>query len=208
MDILNEHTLTQGLKAITACDSDMKMILEKVGPPPLWRREPGFPTLVHIILEQQVSLASAKAAFTRLVERVSVLSPERFLTLDDVTLKSIGFSRQKMSYCRNLARAIQEGALDLDTLEIQNEPSIRAKLLSMKGIGQWTVDIYLLMALGLTDIWPVGDLALAVAIQDVKKLHSRPARSELSTIGEAWRPWRSAAAFLLWHYYLTKAEGK
>ena len=204
MNILTEHTLAQGLGAITARDSDMAAIFKEVGPPPLWRREPGFPTLVHIILEQQVSLASARAAFTRLLEHVSVLSPEQFLALDDATLKGIGFSRQKTSYCRNLARAISEGVLDLEALETRDEQSIRAELINIKGIGQWTVDIYLLMALGRTDIWPVGDLALAVAIQDVKKLHSRPARSEVSTIGEAWRPWRSVAAFLLWHYYLTE----
>lgn len=204
MYILDEHTLAQGLNAITASDSDMDRLFKEVGPPPLWKREPGFPTLVHIILEQQVSLASAKAAFARLVEHVSVLSPEQFLKLDDAALKEVGFSRQKTSYCRNLAQAITEGAIDLDALETRDEQSIRAELMNIKGIGQWTIDIYLLMALGRSDIWPSGDLALAVSIQHMKKLHSRPAQSEVSRIGEAWRPWRSVAAFLLWHYYLTK----
>ncbi len=208
MRILNEQTLIQGLDAIAAHDPDMAAILDDIGNPPLWKREPGFPTLVHIILEQQVSLASARAAFTRLEEHVSVLSPEQFLALDDTTLKSIGFSRQKTSYCRALARAVSEGALDLETLATRDEPSIRAEFMSIKGIGQWTVDVYLLMALGRTDIWPVGDLALAVAIQHVKKLHARPNRSEISAIGEAWKPWRSVAAFLLWHYYLTTIRTK
>lgn len=208
MHILNEQTLAQGLSALTACDSEMEMILKEVGPPPLWKREPGFPTLVHIILEQQVSLASAKAAFTRLLEHISILSPERFLKLDDATLKSIGFSRQKTNYCRNLAQAISKGLLDLNALETQDDQSIRATLLSIKGIGQWTVNIYLLMALGRPDIWPSGDLALAVAIQHVKKLHSRPAQAEVCAIGEAWKPWRSVAAFMLWHYYLTKIKGE
>ena len=207
MYILNEHTLAQGLRAITTHDPDLAEILEEVGSPPLWSREPGFPTLVHIILEQQVSLASAKAAFTRLLQHVSVLSPEQFLTLDDAALKSIGFSRQKTRYCRNLARTILEGVLDLNALETQDEQSIRTELMSIKGIGQWTVDVYLLMALGRTDIWPVGDVALAVAIQHVKKLPSRPTQPEVSTIGEPWRPWRSVAAFLLWHYYLTIIKG-
>lgn len=208
MYILNEHTLTQGLNALTAHDSDMEAIVKEVGPPPLWKREPGFPALVHTILEQQVSRASAKAAFTRLLEHVSDLSPERFLELDDSTLKCIGFSRQKMSYWRNLARAILEGLLDLEVLETQDEQTIRAELMNIKGIGQWTVDIYLLMALGHSDIWPSGDLALAISIQRVKKLHARPAQPEVFTIGEAWRPWRSVAAFALWHYYLTRIQGK
>lgn len=208
MYILNEQTLAQGLRALAACDGEMEMILEEVGPPPLWRREPGFPTLVHIILEQQVSLASAKAAFMRLLEHVSVLSPERFLKLGDATLKRIGFSRQKTSYCQNLAQAISEGLLDLNALETQDDQCVRATLLSIKGIGQWTVNIYLLMALGRPDIWPSGDLALAVAIQHLKKLHSRPAQAEVYALGEAWRPWRSVAAFLLWHYYLTKIKGE
>ena len=204
MKILNEHSLAQGLKALSARDADMQMILKELGPPPLWRRKPGFPTLVHIILEQQVSLASAKAAFTKLVDHVSVLTPERFLELDDATLKGIGFSRQKTRYCRNLARHITEGALDLDALETQDEESVRTELLKLKGIGPWTVDIYLLMALGHCDIWPVGDLALATSAQKVKKVPSRPNRDELSIIGEAWKPWRSVAAFLLWHYYLSR----
>ncbi len=207
MDILNQQILAQGLSTLTARDPDLSAIFYKIDPPPLWRREPGFPTLVHIILEQQVSLASAKAAFTRLLEHVSVLSPEHFLALDDATLKSIGFSRQKTGYCRNLAQAIVEGTLDLDALARSDEPIVRTELLRIKGIGHWTVDVYLLMALGRTDIWPVGDLALAVAIQHVKKLPSRPDRSEVAAIGEAWRPWRSVAAFLLWHYYLITIKG-
>ena len=202
--MLTEHTLAQGLNAITARDADMERIFKEVGSPPLWRREPGFPTLVHIILEQQVSLASAKAAFDRLVQHVSVLSPQQFLGLDNATLKSIGFSRQKTAYCRNLARVISEGLLDLSELGTRDESTIRSELLKIKGIGHWTIDIYLLMALGRTDIWPSGDLALAASIQMVKNLPSRPSQPEVSTIGEAWRPWRSVAAFLLWHYYLSK----
>jgi DNA-3-methyladenine glycosylase II len=206
MHILNKHTLAHGLNVITARDSDMENILKEVGPPPLWRREPGFPTLVHIILEQQVSLASAKATFDRLLEHVSVLAPEQFLELDNATLKSIGVSRQKIAYCRNLARAISAGLLDLNELGSQDERSIRSELLKIKGIGHWTINIYLLMALGRVDIWPSGDLALAVSIQHVKKLKSRPSQSEVSIIGEAWRPWRSVATFLLWHYYLTRNQ--
>jgi DNA-3-methyladenine glycosylase II len=189
MHILNKHTLAHGLNVITARDSDMENILKEVGPPPLWRREPGFPTLVHIILEH-----------------VSVLAPEQFLELDNATLKSIGVSRQKIAYCRNLARAISAGLLDLNELGSQDERSIRSELLKIKGIGHWTINIYLLMALGRVDIWPSGDLALAVSIQHVKKLKSRPSQSEVSIIGEAWRPWRSVATFLLWHYYLTRNQ--
>ena len=205
--ILNEHTLAQGLNAIIAYDPDMERIFQEIGPPPLWRREPGFPTLVHIILEQQVSLASAKAAFDRLLEHVAVLSPQQFLGLDDATLKRIGFSRQKTAYCRYLASAISEGLLDLNELETRDQNSVRSELIKIKGIGNWTIDIYLLMALGYTDIWPSGDLALATSIKRVKKLDSRPSQTEVADIGEVWKPWRSVAAFLLWHYYLSKNEG-
>jgi DNA-3-methyladenine glycosylase II len=169
----------------------------------MWKREPGFPTLVHIILEQQVSLASAKAAFDRLRQAVPVLNPAEFLRLDSGTLRQFGFSRQKTRYCRNLAHAITDGFLHLEGLEGMDDNRARAELLKITGIGRWTADIYLLMALRRPDIWPMNDLALAVAVQRVKRLEARPSSKELEALSQTWKPWRAVAARVLWHHYLS-----
>jgi DNA-3-methyladenine glycosylase II len=177
----------------------------RLGPPPLWAREPGFPTLIHIILEQQVSLASARVAFERLKAACapSTRTPERFLSFDDAELKAIGFSRQKTLYSRHLADAILQGRLDLDALARMPDEAVHTALLQLKGVGPWSASIYLLMALGRPDAWPSGDLALAVAAQRVKRLPSRPTPGDLEAMSEAWRPWRAVAARVLWHYYLS-----
>ena len=133
----------------------------------MWSRRPGFATLVYVILEQQVSLASAKAAFGRLRRVASPLTPANLLALDLRTLKAVGFSRQKADYCRCLARALVSGVLDLSRLESMNDDEARELLMSQRGIGRWTADIYLLHALGRSDVWPASDLALAVGVQEV-----------------------------------------
>jgi DNA-3-methyladenine glycosylase II len=158
---------------------------------------------VHIILEQQVSLASAKAAFARLQEAADPLTPERFLEFTDDQLKAIGFSRQKSGYCRELSRSILHGDLDLDGLACMDDEAIRARLMEVKGIGRWTADIYLLMAMLRPDVWPSGDLAIASAVQKIKDLPKRPAPDELEAIARPWKPWRAEAARILWHYYLS-----
>jgi DNA-3-methyladenine glycosylase II len=200
---LTEESLARGLYHLVERDPDLARILKNLGPPPMWAREPGFPTLVHIILEQQVSLASARAAYDRLLLAVSPLTPRGFLVLDDVQLKAIGFSRQKTAYGRYLARAILEDRLDLGALAVMDDEAVRAALIELKGIGPWTADIYLLMALLRPDVWPSGDLALAVAWQRIKGLDSRPTPQEMEAHGARWRPWRAVAARLLWHYYLS-----
>jgi DNA-3-methyladenine glycosylase II len=181
-------------------DKQLARIYKTYGEPPVWQREPGFPTLLQIILEQQVSLSSAKAAFDRLAKHIDVTS-ENFLTLDDATLKTIGFSRQKIRYGRALAQKIVDG-LKLEELHTQPDDSIRSELIKLPGIGNWTIDIYLLMSLNRPDVLPVGDLALQIAVKEVKGLASRPSAEELLTLAEPWRPYRSAATKLLWHYYL------
>lgn len=201
---LTEKTLLAAVRQLTESDSDLALIVQKYGPPPLWSREPGFPTLIHIILEQQVSLASARAAFGRLLAAASPLTPERFLAFHDETLKAIGFSRQKSRYGRLLAEAIVTGQLDLAALPDLDDAAVRAELTKIKGIGPWTANIYLLMVLGRPDIWPGGDLALAVAAQQVKRLPTRPTPAELDQIALAWQPWRAVAARLLWHHYLSE----
>ncbi len=208
-DSLTAATLPSALADLTARDSRLARIVADYGAPPLWDREPGFPTLLRIILEQQVSLASAKAAFDRLLALASVptpaspLTPERFLELDDVTLKAAGFSRQKTRYGRELAAAVRSGALDLDGLSALDDESVVAALTQVVGIGRWTADIYLLMALCRPDAWPAGDLALAVAARHALVLPTAPSPSELAALGELWRPWRAVAARVLWHFYLS-----
>lgn len=203
MQLTQEH-FDHALRTLSAQDPELSDIYTRLGPPPMWAREPGFPTLVHIILEQQVSLASALAAFNRLQAAVEPLTPATFLTLDDVTLRAIGFSRQKTRYCRLLAGALAAETLDLAALHHLPDHQARTQLTALKGIGPWTADIYLLMALRRPDIWPIGDRALVVAVREVKRLDRDPTPDEMEAIGEAWRPWRAVAARLLWHHYLNR----
>ncbi len=208
LEPINDKTLRQGIATLRRRDRDLAGVIERFGVPPLWNRSPGFATLVHIVLEQQVSLASAKAAYDRLFEYLDVIDADAFLTLDAETLRACGFSRQKSRYCRGIAAAVSGGSFDLDGLAGQSDEEARRRLLAIPGIGPWTANIYLLMALGRRDIWPVGDLALAVAAQRIKRLPERPDAAELETIGEAWRPWRSVAARLLWQSYLNEPDRK
>lgn len=204
---MDADSLSHALADLTARDPRLARIVADLGPPPLWSREPDFPTLLHIILEQQVSLASARAAFDRLRAVADPLTPQRFLELDDVTLKAAGFSRQKTRYGRELARAVLSGDLDLAGLPRLDDNSVRAELTRVPGIGRWTADIYLLMALGRPDVWPAGDLALAAAARDILELPAIPTAAELAAISEVWRPWRAVAARVLWCFYLAK-QGK
>ncbi len=184
-------------------DPDLVRLVDQLGPPPEWTREPGFPTLIHIILEQQVSLASALATFQRLNKVAAPLTPANFLALDDETLRQVGFSRQKTRYGRELAQALEAGALNLEALPSLDDEAVHVQLTQIKGIGSWTANIYLLMVLRRPDIWPVGDLALRVAVGRVKGLAERPTRDEVNAIGAAYRPHRSLATRLFWHHYLS-----
>ena len=189
-------------------DEYLATVVKTYGQPPLWVREPGFPTLVFIILEQQVSLASARAAFTRLKAAVSPLTPKRFLKLTDNELLRIGFSRQKTRYTRLLAESLARRYFDLRDLHELHDDSARNMLIAFKGIGRWTADIYLLSALRRPDIWPTGDLALATAVQEVTRLRQRPSPEKLEALSVPWKPWRAVAARLFWHAYLSKRGQK
>ena len=204
MKRLSRLTLLKGVRELAKRDADLARIALTYGPPPLWEREQGFHTLIHIILEQQVSLASAKAAYNRLEDSIQPLSPKNFLGLTDEELKRIGFSQQKTRYGRELANAILDDRLDLAGLDKLADEEAKAQLMKVKGIGSWTADIYLLMALGRPDIWPKGDLALEVALQRVKGWLRRPTPEEVRKISDEWQPWRAVAARLLWHFYLSE----
>jgi DNA-3-methyladenine glycosylase II len=200
---LNNRMLLEAVRYLASRDRHLKSIISRFGPPPLWERAQGFKTLLYIILEQQVSLASAKAAYEKLLTNTTPLTPAKFLNLSDGQLKMFGFSRQKTSYGRNLACAIIDGRLDIVALTEQDDTEAKGQLMEIKGIGSWTADIYLLMALGRPDIWPSGDLALATAVQKLKGMATRPSPEELDTLSLKWKPWRAVAARILWHYYLS-----
>ncbi len=202
--ILNENVFSEGVRFLADRDAHLAEVVQKYGPPPLWAREPGFPTLVYIILEQQVSLASARAAFDRLKAAVRPLTPRRFLKLTDSELLRIGFSRQKTLYTRLLAESLARRYFDLRDLHGLQDDAARKMLVAFKGIGSWTADIYLLSALRRPDIWPTGDLALATAVQEVMRLRKRPSPERLEKMSAPWRPWRAVAARLFWHHYLSK----
>ena len=201
--VLTELSLQAAARELAGRDPHLAAVFERLGPPPLWAREPGFATLVYIILEQQVSLASARAAYARLAAALAPITPGGLLALADDELRAIGFSRQKMGYVRGLAQAILAGELDLAALPSLDEPAVHAALTRLKGIGPWTVDIYLMEALLRPDIWPVADLALRAAVRAVKGLPASPSAQGLYAIGEGYRPWRSVAARMFWQQYLS-----
>ena len=200
---LNKKRLAKAAVAIALLDKDMARILADLGTPPLWAREPGFITLLRIILEQQVSLASADAMYRRLTDNIEPLTPQTVLAAGAPFIRSFGVTRQKATYFINVAEVIESGDLDLEALGQQSDASAIEKLTSVTGIGPWTAKIYLLMALRRPDVWPVGDIALATAIKNLKGWQVRPTQPELTEIATAWRPYRATAARMLWHYYLS-----
>ena len=202
--VLDEAILARAVAELASRDVDLARVVELYGAPPLWVREPGFPTLLYIILEQQVSLASARALYQRVLEAVKPLTPGRFLKLSETRLRELGFSRQKSLYTRLLAEALQKRQLALHKLHELEDHRAREQLTELKGIGIWTADIYLMSALRRPDIWPIGDLALAIAVQEVKKLRKRPSPERLEHLSKPWRPWRAVAARIFWHAYLSK----
>lgn len=196
----NFHTICDKL---ASTDGDLAMIIGAHRYPPMWTRPNTFETLVHIILEQQVSLASALAALNKLRERLKEITPKAFLALTDEELKACYFSRQKTVYTRGLATALLEGGLALESLEALPDDEVRAKLITLKGIGNWTIDVYLMFVLQRTDIFPIGDLAALNALRRVKKLPKDTAKERLLEMVAHWQPYRSVATMLLWHLYLS-----
>ncbi len=199
---MDEAGLAVAVRELAAIDPDLAGIAARHGTPPLWGREPGFATLVRIILEQQISLSAAEAAFQRLVRATGAVEPAAIATAGEEALRAAGQTRQKSRYLVGLARDVLDGRLDLDAVAAADDDAARARLTSVVGIGRWTADIYLLMALRRPDVWPTGDLALAGAMRRAKRLPALPAGPEQEAIAESWRPWRAAAARLLWSAYL------
>ena len=203
---LDEQNLILACEKLAKTDSDLAFIFNTYGTPPLWAREANFATLIHIILEQQVSLASALSAFNKLKEKIGAVTPEGVLSLSDAEMKAAYFSRQKTIYARELAKAVLSGDLNLKSLENLPDEKVKHELIKIKGIGDWTADIYLLMALLRADVMPKGDLALHVAWQKLKKSERRPASEEFLKSAKKWKPLRAVAARLLWHFYLSEKK--
>ncbi len=195
--------LRRGTGALCRIDADLAAIVRRFGVPPLWGRRPGFPTLIRIILEQQVSLASARTMYQRLLVHAGTISPDTIRRAGEPGLRGLGFTRQKAAYCVELASRIASGDLDLGAIARSADSDGRRMLLAVRGLGPWSVDIYYLMALRRPDVWPHGDLALAEAACRVKRLARRPDAEALARLAAPWAPWRAVAARLLWHYYLS-----
>jgi DNA-3-methyladenine glycosylase II len=196
-----DESLRPALEALCARDADIARHYAVCGLPPLRRRKPGFPGLLHIIVAQQVSAQAAAAIIARLDRAVRPLSPAGFLALDEAAYRAVGLSRQKVRYGRALAEDILAGRLKPRAVARMDDAAAVAHLAEAKGIGRWSAEIYLLFALNRPDVWPADDLAVQVAAQRLKGLTARPGRDEMEALAEPWRPYRSAAARFLWHLY-------
>lgn len=205
---LTVRSFRRAARELADDDPRLGAIVEQHGIPEFWAREPGFATLLLLILEQQVSLASAKACYDKLDARVGGVTPARLLSSSDEELRADGFSRQKTRYARALAQAVESGDLDLDLVAALPDDDARHALVALPGIGVWTADVYLLSALRRPDAWPAGDLALQEAARRIVGLDARPDPAELTVIAEPWRPHRASAARLLWHLYLSTPRAR
>ena len=200
---INRETLEAGTIALARIEPAFGRIVDVHGPPPMWVRAPGYATLVKLILEQQVSLASAAAVYRRLRGSVGELTARSVLRAGPDVLRGVGFTRQKAGYAVDLAESIVSRRLSLSALARMPEADARAVLLSIRGIGPWTADVYRLVALRHADVWPHGDVALADAAHAMLGLSARPTQEALTGMAAQWAPWRSVAARLLWHHYLS-----
>lgn len=185
-------------------DKELKGIIRQYGYPPMWTRPATFQSLILFILEQQVSLASAYAAFKKLKEKIGYVTPVKILSLTDEQLRSCYFSRQKIIYARELAKAVQSKQLRLKNFLNAHEDDIRIELKKIKGIGDWTVDVYLMHSLRRTDLFPLGDIALVNSLKEIKQLHPHTTKEKMLNISEPWRPYRTIASMILWHAYIQK----
>ena len=199
---LDKNALIQALDDLGAKDTGLANAVKQVGYPDERRRPAGFQTLMHIIAGQQISTRAAATIVGRLHDATApVLTPESFLKLSAEQFRTIGFSRQKILYGTGLSEAILDGRFYPDSLAEMTDEEVLAAIMALKGFGRWSAEMYLLFSLGRPDVWPADDLAIRVAVQNLKHLPERPGTKEMDTIAEPWRPWRGAVAIFLWHYY-------
>jgi DNA-3-methyladenine glycosylase II len=207
-ETLTEKSLANAAHMLARRDEHLAAILKQHGPPPLWRRPQGFSTLVKIILEQQVSLASAASIYNRLAAAIDPFGPLGFIEAGELYVRSLGVTRQKAAYLVRLAESIESQELRLRSVSRMTDGDAKVALMSIKGIGSWSADIYLLMAMRRADIWPTGDLALATSMMEVKQLGERPTELKLLELAEPWRPFRAVGARMLWQSYLARRNRK
>lgn len=205
--MLDERGLAEAVSVLCQRDRVLQALVGAHGPPPLWAREPGFRSLVQIILEQQVSLASGRAALVRLEVAAGEISPDRLAGLDVEQAREAGLTRQKSRYVIELSQAIVSGSFDLTAVNLMTDDEARSALTALVGIGDWTANVYLLLALRRPDIWPTGDLAAYVAMRRALQLDAGTPRKEMDRLAERWSPFRATAARILWKSYL-KAAGR
>jgi DNA-3-methyladenine glycosylase II len=198
-------TVNKAIDYLSKKDVIFRNIIEKYGLPTIPYRPQGFETLVLLILEQQVSIASAKATFLKIKSRVVHLKPVILIELTDETYRSLGVSRQKTKYIKCLAEALLSKTLDIESLANKTETEVRNQLIAIKGIGNWTIDIYLMFSLQAPDILPIGDIAV---VNTMKELLGLESKRDMEAHAQKWSPYRSMATFLLWHYYLEKRGRK
>lgn len=201
---LDESTFAEAVDLLATEDRHLAAVIEQWGLPEFWQRRPGFPTLVLLILEQQVSLESGASMYVRLRTLLGDVTPEKIIGAGEDSLRSIGVTRQKTTYLLELATLIIEGSLSLEALGEVPIENARESLLAIKGIGPWTADAYLLSAERRPDMWPIGDRALQVGAGELLGMSTPPDEAQLEIIGEPWRPIRAVAARLIWHAYLSE----
>ena len=197
--------MQKAIKYLSKKDKVFASIIEQFGIPAIPARPQGFETLALLILEQQVSIDSAKATFLKLKNAVKYFTPKYLLALSDVDYRTSGVSRQKTSYIKALAGAVINKDIDIESLPFKSPDVVREELIKIKGIGNWTIDVYLVFCLQSTDIIPLGDIAVVNTIKELFNIHDK---KEMETYTKSWSPYRSAATFLLWHYYLGKRKRK
>lgn len=189
-------------------DKQLKAIIVEYGYPPMWTRKQGFETLILTILEQQVSLAAAFAAYKKLKAKIGIVTPAKILAMSNEELRECYFTRQKQVYAKELATAVVTKKLQLKKFGEMTDEQVRTQLTAIKGIGNWTTDVYLMHALQRTDLFPLGDIALVNSLKETKQLHPHISKEEMLAIAEPWRPYRTIAAMILWHAYIKKRKLK
>jgi DNA-3-methyladenine glycosylase II len=202
--IFNKENFPVICDKLSKKDKHLRQAIVQYGYPPMWTRPNTFQTLILTILEQQVSLASAYAAFKKLRQKIGFVTADKILRLTDAELRACYFSRQKIVYARALASAVKDRTINLRKLSLADENTVRTELKKIKGIGDWTVDVYLMHALQRSDLFPLGDIALVNSMKEVKQLSQTISKTEMLQIAESWRPYRTIASMILWHAYIKK----
>lgn len=201
---LDEPALARAVRTLARAEPRFAHIVKRHGPPPLWPRDPGFQTLVLLMLEQQVSLAQGRAMYTRIASATGGVTPANVAKLGESGLRALGVTRQKSAYLAALADRLERSDFDLDRLATLSDADADAALDALHGVGPWTAQCYLLFALRRSDVFPAADLALLEAVRQLWRLRERPSPQALARRAQAWRPHRAVAARLLWHHYLSE----